>query len=374
VAAAADLATGRGWRTRLGPTWLAVALSFCIQAHAGLIIPAAVCVLAAMVGLWRIGAPAPGPAWPMVRTGMAIAGFVAAALWLTPLLAELRETRGNLTSMVAFLGDSSLPRRTWPQAIPGAAYMTLGPYLPSWVLHFNEVPATLPGWLPFAFALLVAATGASTWRLHRRGRGYEAAAGAIATATSMAVVVSARGIVGPFSDYLLVWATAIGALDIAIVLAAVLPPWPASARLASFVRAGGLAVVCVAAWGVIGGVRIDGKHAEQARDTTVRALSTDLRDYCDRHGIDRPLLAFAGEAAWREAVGVVLQFAKADRPIAIDEAGVFLVGRSFAGTGREDATFFLMPTTGAALPADAARAEWVTTHGGLRIVRLWRSP
>lgn len=373
VVAAADLATGHGWRTRFGPTWLAVALSFCVQAHAGLIVPAAVCALAAASGLRRID-PSSGRVWPAIRPGIAIAGFVTAALWLTPLLAEIRETPGNLATMVTFLSDGSLPRRTWPQAIRGAAYMTVGPYLPFWVLHFIEVPAALPGWLSVAFALLVAATAGSAAHLQRRGRTCEATVAAIAAAISVTVVISARGIVGPFSDYLLVWATAIGTFDIAIVITAVLPAWPAPARGAAFVRAGGLAVVAMAAWGAIGAIRIDAKHAEQARDTTLRALSTDLRDHCDRHGIARPLLAFAGDAAWREAVGVVLQFDKVDRPIAIDDEGVYLVGRSFARTGREDATFFLMPTAGAALPADAARTEWITTRGAYRIVRLWRGP
>ena len=370
VGAAADLATGVGWRRRFGPAWLAIALSFCVQAHAGLIIPAAVCVLAAASGLWRSGAPLPPLAWWTIGRGLAIAGGAVGLLWLTPLIAELRETPGNLASMVAFLGDGSLPRRTWLQAIPGAAYMTIGPYLPVWVLHFNEIPAPLPGWLPVAFALLVAATGACTARLHRHGRRYEAAFGAIATACSIAVVVSARGIVGPFSDYLLIWATAIGALDIGIVLAALAPPGSGASRSHAFVRGGGLAVVCVGVWAIVGGVRLDGKHAEQARDTTLRALSTDLRAYCDRQRIARPLLTFAGEAAWREAVGVVLQFDKDDRAIAIGDDGVFMVGRSFARTGREDATFFLMPTTGASLPADAARTEWITTRGLHRIVRI----
>ena len=250
--------------------------------------------------------------------------------------------------------------------------MTVGPYLPFWVLHFNEVPSVLPSWLSGAFALLVVATAACALHVARRGRRYDAAVGAIAAASSVAVVISARGIVGPFSDYLLIWATAIGALDIGIVLATVFPRWSVTARATAFVRSGGLALVCVAAWAVIGATRIDGKHAEQAQDTSVRALSTDLRDYCERHDIARPLLAFAGEAAWREAVGVVLQFDKVDRPIAIDDDGVFLVGRSFARTGGEDATFYLMPTTGAALPADAARTEWITTRGAYRIVRLWR--
>jgi hypothetical protein len=125
----------------------------------------------------------------------------------------------------------------------------------------------------------------------------------------------------------------------------------------------------VAVWTVIGGIRIHGKHAEQARDTTMRALATDLHAYCDREGVSRPVLAFADEA-WREAVGVVLQFDKRDRPIAVQDTAVYLVGRSFARTGQEDATFFLMPTEGAALPPDAGRTAWVTTRGGHRIVRL----
>ena len=233
VAAAADLATGQGWRTRLGPTWLAVALSFCIQAHAGLIVPAGVCVLAAASGLWRISAPAPGRAWPTVRAGIAIAGFVTAALWLTPLVAEVQQTPSNLAEMAAFLSDGSLPRRTWLQAMPGAAYMTVGPYLPFWVLHFNEVPSVLPSWLSGAFALLVVATAACALHVARRGRRYDAAVGAIAAASSVAVVISARGIVGPFSDYLLIWATAIGALDIGIVLATVFPRWSVTARATS---------------------------------------------------------------------------------------------------------------------------------------------
>jgi hypothetical protein len=183
------------------------------------------------------------------------------------------------------------------------------------------------------------------------------------------VVVAAKGVVGPLSDYLLLWATAIGALDIAVLGAALIPP-AAAMRATPFVRAGGVAATCLLAWGVVGGVRLTGKHAEQARDTTLRALATDLQAYCDRAGIGRPLLAYGGDEAWREAAGVVLQFDKADRPIAVEDRTIFLVGRAFARTGREDATFLLMPTAGVALPADAGRTEWITTRGAYRIVRL----
>jgi hypothetical protein len=369
VAAAADLATGRGWRTRFGATWLVLPLSFCVQAHAGLAVPSAACALIAASGLRRRAGSAGQPAFAPVRAGLLIAAAVAAVLWATPLLAEWRQRPGNLASLIAFLGDPSLPRLPWTRAIDGAAYTTLGPFLPSWVLHFTEVPHGLPAWLPWAFGALVAGVGVVAARAYRQGRTYDAAFAAICAALSVSAIVAAVGIVGPFSDYLLLWATGVGALDTAVLLAAVLPT-ALDRRAATFVRSGSLVLACLAGWAVIGGVRLTGKHAEQARDTTLRALSTDLQTYCDRAGIARPLLAFGGDTAWQEAAGVVLQFDKVDRPITVEDTALYFTGRAFARTGREDATFFLMPTIDVPLPADAGRTEWITTRGAYRIVRL----
>jgi hypothetical protein len=250
--------------------------------------------------------------------------------------------------------------------------MTLGPYLASWNLHLRELPAALPAWLSVANALLVVAAAACRVRLLRQGRRYEAAFAVVTAAAALAVVVSARGIAGPFNDYLLVWAPAVGALGVAVVLATLLPPPgpPDAAAGFAFVRRGGLALAVVCAWSVVGGLRLERAHAREARDTSLRALATDLGAYCERHGIARPLLAFAGDAAWGAAVGIVLQFDKRDRPIAIADTGLFLVGAAFARTGREEASFFVMPTAGASLPADAARSEWITTRGEYRIVRI----
>ena len=88
IAAAADLASGAGWRSRLGLTWLVATLSFCVQAHAGLIVPAAVSTLAAAVGLRRAaasaGAASSSATWHAVRRGLWPAACVAAALWAVP--------------------------------------------------------------------------------------------------------------------------------------------------------------------------------------------------------------------------------------------------------------------------------------------------
>jgi hypothetical protein len=362
LAAAAELATGVGWRTRTRPLLLVVALSFCVQAHAGLAVPAAVCALAALLGLRRSAS----------RAGVTLAVAAALVLWATPLVAEFRDRPGNLASMVTFLLDGGQPRDSWARAASAAAWMTLGPVTPSWVLQFTEVPRAVPGWTLPAFVALVAAVGGAASIAHRRGRSFEAAFALLAAAVSLAGIVAARGVVGPLSDYLLLWAPAIGALDLAVLLAR-LAPASLRARLDARIDPGWLAVAVVTAWVVIGGVRLVGKHEEQARDTTMRALAVDLQAYCDAHALRRPLLAFGGPTAWQEFAGLVLQFDKIDRPIAVDDAGRYLVGPRFARTGREDASFYLMPTAGGALPPDAGPTEWVTTHGAYRIVRL-RTP
>lgn len=365
MAAAADLASrAESWRSRWGLVRLVLPLSLCVQAHAGLALPAALCTAAAAAGAWRHRATV------RQRTGLAglAAGLVAALLlWAVPLVAEVREEPGNLQALAAFLGDRTLPRASWGRALEAAAFMTLGPWLPGWVLVFAEVPSSLPAWHPWALAALIAGVAGQAAAAARRGDRFDAAFAALCAAVTVSAILAARAVVGPMSDYLLLWATAVGALDAAVLIAA------AIRRLG---RVGGatvdawptVVVACVLAWAVIGGYRVIGKHAEQARDTTLRALAVDLQAYCDRHGIERPALQFAPDA-WAQLAGLVLQYAKADRPIAVDASALYLVGRPFARTGREDAEFYLMPVS-ATLPPEAGRTAWVTTRGLFRILQV----
>jgi hypothetical protein len=367
---AADLASGLDrWRRPFGLVGPVVLVSLCVQAHVGLAVPCAIAVLAAGAGgAWTFRRDRSAGDTARLGTAVAIAAAAGLALWAVPLLHEVRSSPGNLASMVRFLLDGSLPRGTWDRALDGAAYMTLGPLLPSWVVLYDEVPAHQPAWLTGAFGLLIGLVAVATWRNLRIGRRMESALGAVTLATLLAVVVAARGIVGPMSDYLLLWATAVGALAIAVVLATIADmaalgsPGPAAER--------GLLAACVVAWAFIGGERLVAKHAEQARDTTIRALATDLQAFCRDRRITHPVLGVAPGDAWQELVGLVLQFEKADLPIAVEEPARYLLGQASMPTGREDAAFYLMPTTGASMPPDAGQTDWVTTRGAYRIVRL----
>ena len=101
----------------------------------------------------------------------------------------------------------------------------------------------------------------------------------------------------------------------------------------------------------------------------MRALATDLQQYCRDRDLERPVVAF-DPAAWQELAGLVLQFSKADVPIAVSDEGLYLVGPPFARSGQDDATVYLMPTA-ATLPGDyEGRTEWIATRGAHRLVRV----
>jgi hypothetical protein len=352
MALAADLDAGRRW-TLAG---LAAVLSFCVQAHAGLAVAG---LAVAVVGI--------GAASPLPRSVWTRAAIVTAALWAIPLLHEVRVRPGNLETMVQFFLDPGQLHASWPRAVDVAGYMLSGPLLPSWQVLEGEVPPAESVAVPAMFWLATIAVTAIAIMRARRGDRREATIAGVAAAATAAVPVAAHGVVGAMSDYLLAWAPAVGAFDVAVVLAALAPlvaPAPDWRRW----RAPLLATVLVA-WAVIGGQRLIGKHADQARDTTMRALAADVQRYCRDRDVTRPVLGF-DSAAWQELAGLVLQFDKAGVPIAVSDAGLYLVGPSYARTGHDAAELYVMPTSATIPGSIEGRTEWVATRGAFRVVRV----
>lgn len=371
IALAADLDARRRWT----PALLVATLSFCVQAHVGLAVPALAIVTAAALALITPepsgSAVTPKTPGSTETTGPRGPWFIAVAvglaLWTMPLIHELRHPPGNLATMARFLLDGAQAHPGWGRALSAGAYMLAGPFLPAWQVLTDEIPRDLPAWLPWLLPAAVVATIAAAVHAARRGERFDAAFAMICAAATAAIAVGARGIVGPLSDYLLLWAAAIGALDAAVVASALVAPLPVRLRMPDGVQRG-LAATFVVAWGIVGAQRLTTKHAEQARDPTVRALALDLRAYCDRRRIARPVLGYALDA-WQEAAGIVLQFAKVNAPIAVTDDAIYLVGPPFARTASDRDEFYLMPTA-APLPAAAGATEWITTRGAYRIVRV----
>ena len=352
------------------PLFCAVA-SFAVQTHVGFA-PVVLSLSASMIAVlaWRISRQQFAPAKKELVRVTLISGAGLVALWAVPIVHELSTSDRNLSTIFQFFYTAPRPARGWGTAFAIMANQLVGPLAPGWqITTIAEAPSNA-GWpiltaAAVQFPLLLAVSV----RAFRRGACFHGAFALTALITSSVGLLAVRAIVGPVSDYLVVWLAVLGALNLAAIAAEAL-----HVVLGSRSRSRGwrwILVVYTIAAAVLGGTRLVGKHAADARSTIVRTLAVELENYCRREGINRPLLRFSGPA-WQVAVGVVLQFYKGGRTIALSDDTVFLVGDPFKATGREPGEFYLMLQDETALPEDVTRHVWVTTHASYRLVRVFR--
>lgn len=367
TALSARIATGT---LGLLPLFCAVG-SFAVQTHVGFA-PVVLSLSATMIAILaaRISQQAFAPAKTELVRVILISGVVMLALWAVPVLHEFSTSDRNLSKVFQFFSTAPPPTRGWGTTFAIMANQLVGPFAPGWQLTTNaEIPSNASWPILTAAAVQFPLLLAASVRAFRRGACFRGAFAVAALIASGVGLLAVRAIVGPASDYLLVWLTVLGALNLAAIAAEVLDLVFASR---SRVRAWRwILVVYTIAAAVLGGSRLVGKHAADARSTIVRTLAIDLEHYCAREGIDRPLLRFSGPA-WQVAVGMVLQFSKGRRAIALPDDMVFLVGDPFTATGRERGEFYLMLQDETELPEHITRHVWVTTVPGYRLVRVFR--
>jgi hypothetical protein len=246
----------------------------------------------------------------------------------------------------------------------------VGPVAPSWELT-TAVASETVSWpvLLTAFVQLPLLMGVClrTWR---RGATFGCSFAAICLTLSLAGIFAVRSIIGPISDYLTTWIAVIGALNIAVIAGEVVQSVQPSVQVSGRVWRWAL-ITYLAALAMLGGSRLTAKHAYDARSTVIRTLADRLYTYCQENGIERPVLRFSWPG-WEGASGVLLQFYKQDRPIAVPDELIYLVGQPFAATGREAGEFYLMLGTETAIPQGVTRHDWLITHGSFRLIRLFR--
>lgn len=367
AALAARIATGA-----LGflPLFCAVG-TFAVQTHVGFA-PVILALSATTIGVltWMLSRHRLAASRNELARVSLISAAVIAVLWAVPVVHEFSTADRNLSKLVQFFYSAPRPARGWDEAFAIVANQLLGSWARGWEITTNaEASSSASGVIlsvaAVQFPLLL---GASVIAF-RRGASFRGAFALMALMASVAGLLAVRAIVGPVSDYLVVWLVVLGALNVAAIAAEALHLWFSSDP--SFRSWRWMLVVYTIAVAILGGTRLVGKHAADARSTVVRTLAADLERYCQQEGIDRPLLRFSGPA-WQVAVGVVLQFYKERRPIALTDDTVFLVGDPFKATGGESGELYLMMQDDAALPGDVTRHAWVTTYGGYRLVRVFR--
>jgi hypothetical protein len=325
-----------------------------------------VAAVAALLG-WRRYRRLP-PSTP-ARRSIAVAIVVAVAVWAVPLVHEIRTWPGNLAAVWRFFANASPDPQPWSRTFEIVANQLVGPLAPSWAFTTLEAPLRAPVAIVVAAAAQVALLVWVMQRAARRGSVYESSLAVMCLAATLTAFVAVRRIIGPISDYLVIWIVVVGALNTAVLAAELLRAL--SPRMAGARWWRGSIALCLVVVAAVGTVRLIGKHAADARSPFVRTLSAELMRASDAAQVKRPLLRFDADI-WNEGVGIVLQFYKQRRPISVHREAVHIVGAPFAPTGRESAEFYLMPTGKTDLPDGVRRHEWITTLGPFRLVRVFR--
>ena len=362
LAAALGAAVAEGSLT-MAPALMAT-LSFVVQSHIGLAVPAAAIVIVTVV-LALSHARSSDTTASHWRPALAATALTVVVLWAMPVYAELHEPRPNLAAIAEFFHNASYQPPTALATVAILGEQMLGPLLPVWPAANPEVAASISpltvGAPLVAFVFLVA----GGFLARRAGHAYVGSLALISAAMSLSGLMAIHAIAGEIFDYLILWQAGIGMLDLATLAAVAASVWGSQRRVSAQLVDAILVSWCVGV-AVVGAMHLRSKHLADARVTTTRALALDLEHYCDTHAVSRPLLESHGPA-WREGTGVVLQFYKAGRAIAVNDDMVHIVGARFRAVGTETARFYLMDTQDS---APATETEWVTTRGAWRIVRL----
>lgn len=324
-----------------GPWYLPAAAfvaSGIVQTHLAYVPVVAVVVAAA---LWeRSRSTTFAAEWPGARRPVAVTLVLLAALWLPPLVEELRETPGNLTLIARFFLEH------------GASH-PFGVILGAIVRPLAAVPLQLATLVVpstsdqrflgagFLTLLLVALLPLARSVAARRSDGGARILSTIALAALVATFWSVLKIRDEILDYLVLWISAVGFAGWAALAAAALGDGeegalevrkPGRIRLAGVVLAVLLSGLATAsnARRVRGEVPIAVKPNDD-----VRKVTEVLRAWLTKNGIEKPLFVIGTDGAWVPAAGVFLNLHKAGIPFAVEEDWWPMFGRTFRPNGKE---------------------------------------
>lgn len=348
---------------------LAAVASFVVQTHVGFV-PVVAAATATAIAIAATGTLRCTDTKPLRQTMLTTAGVVL-ALWAVPLVHEIRTWPGNLAALVGFFVNEQGVGYSWTSAVNIAAVQLVGPFTPGW-----EV-ATAGAAYEASWTVLLSAAAqcplllVSAAMFRRRGEMFASALSLIALSGTVTGPYAIRHITGPVSDYLVVWLAIVGAVNLAVIAANAFNVLHVATIFQRSVWRYALAayVIGVADLGVR---RLEWKQASDARSDNVLTLSRHLEKYCVEHDIDRPLFGFS-EPAWQTGVGIVLQFYKAQRRLAVSDDYLYIVGEPFRATHHEQAEFYLMSQDEYDLPPGAIRHEWLAAFGSFRLIRVFRN-
>jgi hypothetical protein len=338
--------------------------------------PVAVLLSAAgAFGVWRASRRPPTIENPTtVRRAVLTTVGVAALLWALPLTEAVTSHPGNPAQLIRFFGTSH-DVQPWRWVADVFANELVAGFSAGRELITGDLPTSATNLVRVWAALQLLLVAASAVWLRRIGQAFASNVAALCVLASAIGFVSIRSIVGDVYDYQVLWIGVIGILNVAVLLATAallvtrrrqLGLWHETTWWRHGVTSYLIAAALIGAW------RADGKQRADSADRTLLLLSNDLAAYCDRQHLVRPLLTFDWNV-WAPAAGLVLQFYKTDRPIAVADDARFMFGDPFARTGQETAELYLMSVDDSVMPAGVTRFTWIATAGSFRVVQVFRN-
>ena len=328
------------------PILVAVA-SLVVQTDVALVpVAGAVAALSAAAGL--IAATRRGDG-PVVITRLNQAAWLAAALWFIVAAEEVTHTPGNLTMLWRFFAGGASHGQTFGAAV--SAWATMMAAMPRGTLAlatggtFEADGIGVSLILTIGQLMLLAGIA-----FVARRRGY-AALGRLALVSLVASIValwSATRIADRIMDHEVFWISGIGALNVGIIGALVVPHrYAAQGRFtprrltpdATYVAAwvhGALMAACV----FICFTELEGAHGGRLPVTpttpATARVAARVQAYMSEKQVRKPLVRI-GEDVWGVAAGVLLELDRAGVPFAVEESWMPMFPQSFAANGDEDA-------------------------------------
>ncbi len=317
--------------------------SFVVQTHLGLG-PTVFAVGAAATGVALIAAhrsrhdESPRRVWPALNATL----WVMFLLWLLPIVEELYQPDGNLSRLWAFFALEPTPGqpfrtafRVWADMVSAFARMDIHV---GWGTRLRVT--TSPWSQAWAIVETLAVVGIMVRALVTGDR-FRAAIALMLLIASGTGLWSIMRIEDDLYDHLVFWLTAIGALNIGLILDAVVEValrgrWTITRRQS--------AVACLLLWilAVAAGfqqlrVVVSRSFRPGLEQLASRRLADVLAPEFEGRRIGRPLVKI-DQPIWSVTAGVLLQLQKQHIPIAVEEGWWFMFGQPARPTGHETAT------------------------------------
>jgi len=271
------------------------------------------------------------------------AAWLAAAVWLVPVSEEIAHTPGNMTLLWRFFVNGAGQGQNVGTAAIAWASMLSSPLTRSLSLATGGTFEASSAGVAIVLALgqLIAVGGVLVWA--RRSHPALSRLAAAGVLTSLVALWSATRIVDHIMDHELFWLGGIGALNLGIVLAAmVAAPVSREARqasldgpLAALVHGALIAIVVSVCCDQLNRAR-EGHLPVTLGSPAASRFSDSIRRYVDEQRVNKPLVRI-GQDVWGLAAGALLELDRAGVPFAVERSWMPMFPASFGESGEEDA-------------------------------------